>query len=153
MRIRDAFRRKDDWEKHSAQIRRIVNKDFPWMWAVSHSWLLSEQDIVVLRGPVQWQPLCQQLRADCQIPENDPRGALIQAFIYVRESVVSHTVREVQLHPDKPLATCIYESFTAGEAVLNIVLVFDTNHEWKRLYQIHDNGAGNFNTTITQTAP
>ena len=122
--------KRDKRKRRVSQNTRLVNREFPWMWAVSAKWHLPEHDIKVLHHGALELKLTSK-------PSAIQSGHLLKVFIYIQRHPDWYEVIEVELREDCSLAECIGNHFSCGELVLYVVAVFDPPHEWRRVYHIY----------------
>ncbi len=133
---------RNNLERRIAQNRRLLYRDFPWLWAVSPRWYLGGHEIKVIRchkafGVSEITP------ALVSKPVDIGYGKLLQVFVYIRLTNDFHEVKEVELQPDLSLAEFIMDGVAIGNIIESIVLVYkspegeqEPNDDWRRIYSI-----------------
>ncbi|MFA5070346.1 MAG: hypothetical protein WC528_03630 [Patescibacteria group bacterium] len=98
---------------------RLVNRDFPWLWAVCRRWDFVDDEIKIIRGKYNRKNvLWPSLIARASVLR---KKGLDSVFILIGIGVYVQEVREVCFRDGLSLADCIKSEIPDGYAVSNIV--------------------------------
>ena len=135
------FKTKDRVE---AQNLRILNRDFPWLWAVKNSWWPQYTHIKIQETDHYLQSLM------LTTATGDEKNELWVR--YTRGKFSNHSaVEKVSIRKGELMANLTFEAITCGDIILNIFIVQDYDVESGAFRM--DNGEPAFRTVTIYRPP
>ncbi|MDP3986272.1 MAG: hypothetical protein Q8P77_02490 [Candidatus Veblenbacteria bacterium] len=152
-------------DRKTTQNARLINQDFPWLWAVKNNWCPAWTQITIMNADKEHEPALRHfLSLPCTItsfraPDNYQvwihYGTLFDKNLVYNWSKVMRI--EILAFVDRNIAKEILESIPAGYSVMNIVVVAPSQFPQAHpdsyvIYRIKGNYWKSFNKLLAEVS-